>query len=375
MRVQFSTTAAATRAAKRLKRMLSIPESTARQLTAFTLGYQNWHELEAAAGTQMPSLLDEDCGSDVIGHRRRYQEARLREGCAASRVESVDVERTIAVWQPSAARPQEQVQMEGRSPGGSERIYAEEDDADGQLSSLLAQLNMGRATLEKVVDRLLVLTSKTSDAQRLDAVESLAVEAIVSGRAVDCAAARRLLEVLAKKDIASAWFNLAASLMQGHGGPKDEKRGLDLFQRVANCEAARADLRQSARSLVASGTALGRGRSADVSKAVTMWEAAAEGGNDEAAFNAGIFHEGKATLSNGRPSPTDTSRAARFYRLGAEAGHVMSSTNLGILLLSNPHLAEERAEALLRLEWSAERGDKAAIHAVTVLHQYAMGKL
>lgn len=96
----------------------------------------------------------------------------------------------------------------------------------------------------------------------------------------------------------------------------------------------------------------------DKLKALKLWEQAAETGNAEAAFNAGLYHdEGIGVTKN-------LERAVHFYRVAADLGYVNASTNLGLLLWDRRDLCTSPGEPEMRLTFSAKRGDANAIGAL-----------
>lgn len=112
MRVQFKTAAIPTRAAKRYKSRYNLPEARARHVTAFVLGYRDWHELHAQLGAAAPSPLDEELSEAECEARLRYQTERL-ELLFPSKTqdERDDLRATIMLWRPSAAQPQRQPEV------------------------------------------------------------------------------------------------------------------------------------------------------------------------------------------------------------------------------------------------------------------------
>jgi hypothetical protein len=173
--------------------------------------------------------------------------------------------------------------------------------------------------------------------------------------------ARQMLEALTEKGESRAILNLSTSLMLGDGGPKDEKRATDLLERLVQSETTPQELRAAAQSRLGGVYAGGLHRGTDGIKALQLWERAAEGGDAEAGFNAGLCHQ------QGRGVPQNLERAVHFYRLAADIGHVPASTNLGLVLLSRPDLSGSLEEAEARLGYSAKKGDT---HAIAALEEF-----
>ncbi len=77
MRVWFEVATIPTWASKRAKKLLAIKESQARQLTAYVLGYANWHELLQQLGKRPASPLDEELSPRQQRGRHAYQTMRI----------------------------------------------------------------------------------------------------------------------------------------------------------------------------------------------------------------------------------------------------------------------------------------------------------
>lgn len=345
MRINFISTAMPLRAGKRLKRLLAIPESLALECTAFVLGYTTWHELNAQLRTQPATDLDEKVTTTVLAERRTYQLGRLTEFWASKPNPPADLAQVLAVWQPSAARPQEVASAPVLSESG--------------LLTLLLTWQAGKG-LPAVMEDELVATLQAGVGARssIMAIDS-ALDALSGGHQQSFRLARRVLEVFAAENYPVVWFNLATALLQGHGGPADPSRAVALLQRfVASPNAEPAD-RAHAVAVLGTLQALGIGRPADPKKALAQWERGAAEGNVEAAFNAAL------TLmqpeAEGRKVDASTrAKAAQLYRQAAAAGHVPSMTNLGILLMKHRDLETQHAEYFLLLERATQHGDAIA---------------
>jgi TPR repeat protein len=167
-----------------------------------------------------------------------------------------------------------------------------------------------------------------------------------------------MLELLAERGDAVSIFNLSTSLGMGDGGPKDGKRATDLIENLANSPTTPNEVRAMALSRLGGFYSKGQNRGMDKLKALKLWEQAAETGNAEAAFNAGLYHdEGIGVTKN-------LERAVHFYRVAADLGYVNASTNLGLLLWDRRDLCTSPGEPEMRLTFSAKRGDANAIGAL-----------
>jgi hypothetical protein len=356
MQIHFKTTSIPTRAAKRLKRALEMPEATARSWTAFVLGYQDWHELASHVGKHPVSPLDEDCDDRELGARRRFQLSRLKERLREGGY-PLSAEDLLREWRPSAARPQ----VDFAATRATSPTSDPSPDPSRRLREILIALSARPSSLPAYRAELAALLSESNDLRVLGGFSSFALRILQgSGELAEKQAAQQILEVLTTKDLPFAWYNLAVSLQIGDAGVTDARRSIDLLQRVVDSSSATESLRARARSLVANAHATGFGRPVDESEALRGWISAAAGGDLEAAFNAAL------TLQK-RNDPANEQQVIALYRQAAEGGHVYAMTNLGLALLGHGDLGDHlEGEALLK---EADRaGDDKAHEALEALN-------
>lgn len=360
MRINFSTASIPTRSAKRLKSLLNIKESAARAVTAYVLGYRDWHELNASLNTEASSQLDEDCDTKTVQARRAYQLARLAE-YRPLEAQLNNASALLEVWQPSAGRPQE--------PASAKAIDSDAslDDQRRFLELILAMQNVrDPVVLARMVDdNLTTLLAGIRAAKR---PASLAGMAEIASRILSSpvhqmkATARRILEALAAREQHNAMVNLSMALRLGDGGPQDFKRAGDLLERVIALPDVEVTLRRTALSSLADLFFRGEGRGFNPARALALFEEAAHIGNAQAAFNVALLHASRP----GAPQVVqqDLNKAVRFYRIAAEAGHAHAATNLGLLLLTNLSLANNAFEPEHWLTVGASLGDQNAAAAL-----------
>lgn len=89
----------------------------------------------------------------------------------------------------------------------------------------------------------------------------------------------------------------------------------------------------------------------DPAKAVAIWRALADKGDQDAAFNLGQAYR------LGRGVPADSGEAKKWFERAARAGHLDAQVSLGLLLFD----IGDRAAALLWLKRAAERGEPRAL--------------
>lgn len=353
MQIRFSSATIATRAAKRLKRLLELPESTARQWTAYVLGYEDWYTLTISLKPDDISPLDEKLSAKELMQRRQVQAERLAVCMNLTKSFTNDALLVVNDWQPSAARPQEKVvhaTEEARQP------YSPDELITVTLSAWLENA----LPPEQLVFWLIPALRQTTNPKMHEMAAMASAEAITRPEVGQKQAARRVLEELSPYELPQVWFNLATSLMLGDGGPKDEKRALDLLERVSNCSHADSHHRAHARSLLATATAKGQGRPQNESKALSGWIAAAAQGSTEAAFNAALTLSRRHENRRLDPTNPEVLQAIALYRQAAKAGHMPSATNLGLRLYTEATLQEEPGEAVRWLKLAARNGDSGA---------------
>jgi cell division septation protein DedD len=89
----------------------------------------------------------------------------------------------------------------------------------------------------------------------------------------------------------------------------------------------------------------------DYGRAVGIWRALADKGDNDAAFNLGQAYR------LGRGLPADSGQAKKYYEKAARAGHLDAQVSLGLLLFDNGN----RAAALTWLKRAADRGEARAM--------------
>ena len=89
----------------------------------------------------------------------------------------------------------------------------------------------------------------------------------------------------------------------------------------------------------------------DPAKAVAIWRALADKGDQDAAFNLGQAYR------LGRGVPADSGQAKKWFERAAKAGHLDAQVSLGLLLFD----IGDRATALNWLKRAADRGEPRAL--------------
>jgi len=89
----------------------------------------------------------------------------------------------------------------------------------------------------------------------------------------------------------------------------------------------------------------------DPAKAVAIWRALADKGDQDAAFNLGQAYR------LGRGVPADSGEAKKWFERAARAGHLDAQVSLGLLLFD----IGDRATALMWLKRAADRGEPRAL--------------
>jgi hypothetical protein len=354
MRINFKSASIPTRAAKRLKAQLGVKASLAQEWTAYTCGYRNWHELLGGLGKSSPSPLDEECTPEDLSARRQYQKSRLAT-CFKENEFSLDAQEVLMRWQPSAGHPQENPTRKTPYANWSK------SEANMDFTAIVLLLLEGkRVEVDDLEDRLLAGIQDTANPRMLQAVVTYAGTAIKSPEPATQALARRLLEALSARSQHEATYNLAVSLMLGHGGPKDEKRGADLFQKlVDSTDEVSEVIRAGAKAGLGGNFLTGKGKPVRKNTANQLLEESALAGNAQAAFRIALDRDPDNIFMRGQVT-ADGPKSARFYRSAAKAGHLDAATGLGRLLVSYPELAEYPEEGREWLQKAADRGDSSA---------------
>lgn len=101
------------------------------------------------------------------------------------------------------------------------------------------------------------------------------------------------------------------------------------------------------------------------SEALLWYKRAANSGNIEAKYNAGVMYE------QGQGTAADMERAYKWYRSAAEQGHMMAQFNLANMISKGMGVARNNQEAFRWYLRAAEQGDPEA--AFNVANHYAKG--
>lgn len=96
----------------------------------------------------------------------------------------------------------------------------------------------------------------------------------------------------------------------------------------------------------------------DFASAVTLWEAEAAKGDNDAVFNLGQAYK------LGKGVKQDLARAEALFGQAAAAGHLQAADNYGLLLFQRG----ERARALPYIRAAADRGDPRAQYLLGIMH-------
>ena len=166
------------------------------------------------------------------------------------------------------------------------------------------------------------------------------------------------LEAVAPHSKAAA-ANLAFALLSADGVPRDVGRARALFASVA--ASGETELRGYAHNWLGHIAAGKFGGHRTPAAALSHFEQAAMAGHGEAAFNAGLMHDG------GRGVPHSDGRACDFYRRGVELGHVPSMTNLAAKIIKH-----DLGAAMDLCERAAEAGDGKAAALLQALTEAGM---
>ncbi len=157
-------------------------------------------------------------------------------------------ERAAAKWYQRAAEggdPEAQFQyalllIDGRFVEKDERQAFALMEAAAEAGSVLAQFNFAQLAIEldpgpKGIERAIVYYERAAKAGLADAQYAMATIYAdgIGGRARDDAEARRWLGLAAQQNFDTAQVDLGTWLIEGRGGPRDEKRGFRILKGVA----------------------------------------------------------------------------------------------------------------------------------------------
>lgn len=177
-----------------------------------------------------------------------------------------------------------------------------------------------------------------------------------------------LFEWLVGQDCAWAMYNLAIENLLGVSCAPNIPMANELLEKVTVLAGTETILLGLAYGALADSYGQGRGVSQDHVQALQLYERAAEFGNPEAAFNAGLYYEATPSPKE-RPSP-NLLKAAYFYELAAGAGLGSAKIKLGMLhaTLAFPGADPQVGKGLL--EEAAADGDPIAIAALEVVRTH-----
>lgn len=174
-----------------------------------------------------------------------------------------------------------------------------------------------------------------------------------------------LLGTHVRKDLAQArvWYDKAATgagadayaarflgfmMLEGQGGPKDERAARAMFQRAA-------DLGEPVGTRALGYMYLnGKGGPQDLQKARGLFLIAAEAGEPSAMNNLGYMY------INGLAGPKDLPKARSLFQRGAEGGDAEAMVSLGYMYFNGLGGSKDREKAIYWTRKSAELGNEKA---------------
>jgi hypothetical protein len=346
MRINFKSASVPTRAAKRLKAALSLKESTAREWTARVYGYRTWHDLLQSLGSVAVSPLDEECSSEEVRARRRYQTAQLQACLTASQTPSpLSAAVLIDTWQPSAGHPDKEVSVLQR--------FAHPERAAA------AMLGMDRLFKLQDLSEELLTQMPARDADLLGREACLVARRLMNkGDETEKRFARSVLEELHARGSSAGTLHLGVSILLGTGGAADRPRAEELFQLLAFSPDTPDNIRVAAADGLETIKGAGDGWPADITGALATWEQRALEGSAHYAYRTALAYDRfKPATQEVR---SDLAKAVRFYRMAAERGHGPAAGCLSFLLSGNDDLSEYLGESEYWRECAARGGDKLA---------------
>jgi hypothetical protein len=344
MRINFKTSSVPTRAAKRLKSILSLKESTAREWTAQVFGYRNWHELIQSLDTEPPSAFDEDCSREEVRARRRYHSDRLA-SCMANHKEPLpDTQPSdvVATWRPTSQCPH--IPVDGWFAAPIKRFARRLVLGDDELPQLEA---LGPAMLSQ-------LPPEGQAWLKRDAC-SVARKLLRDGNLSQKNFARQVLEELHSRGSRAGTLHLATTLMRVQDGAVNHQRAGQLFATLLENPETPPNIRAVAAEGRASLDGQGSGWPEDLAKAEATWEERARNGDEEAAYRLALMYDPLKPQT--REAPANPAKAVSYYRMAALAGHPDARTAVGLLLAGSPDLGTSVDEGIQWLMASARQGD------------------
>lgn len=187
---------------------------------------------------------------------------------------------------------------------------------------------------------------------------------MLSGRGSDAKRAGvALLRRLAALEFPGALFALALEYIKGTSIGQDCGLSVRLLKQALAIKHSDTELRAMTMTVLADSFRDGRGCDQDRDAAHKLYCEAAEMGNANAAFNAGLMFDSKKSLT----PPKDTGRAVHYYGLGMKLpgeAAIKCRTNLGVLHLTSAFANADPAYGRALLEESYSMGDGAALAAL-----------
>lgn len=147
-------------------------------------------------------------------------------------------------------------------------------------------------------------------------------------------------------DYAEALSSLASCFQGGFGVVKDQSKAVELFQQAADLGSS------SAQRNLAKAYENGTGVPQDLAKAFALLTQAAEGGNTQAQCDLG------ARCSGTNPNyPVDYAAAVKWYTMAAEKNHLDALNNLGTLYIDGKGVPQDFAKAVELYTKAADAGN------------------
>ena len=186
----------------------------------------------------------------------------------------------------------------------------------GQIEREWAQLRQGDVSLD--VERFFrhVVSANKVGFLSLESIAAIANGLLTSPLSVAPYLGRRLLEQIGPDRHPSLRVALALSLVTETGGPADYEGGHVILGDVLTDDMASDSLRGMAAAALADSARLGRGMDTDLEMAKGMYATALELGHRSAAYNLGLYWEGRWDTSAPGDVVPDSTKAAQAYKRG-----------------------------------------------------------
>jgi hypothetical protein len=185
-----------------------------------------------------------------------------------------------------------------------------------QIEQEWAQLRQGDPSLD--VERFFrhVVSANKVGFLSLESIAAIANGLLTSPLSGAPYLGRRLLERVGPDRHPSLRVALALSLLTETGGPADYEGGHVILGDVLKDDAASETLRGMAAAALADSARLGRGMDADLESAKDMYATALELGHRAAAYNLGLYWEGRWDRCAPGDVVPDSTKAAQAYKRG-----------------------------------------------------------